>query len=222
MVQSNKYFNFSEGLWQKCPSCSAVLYRVELEKNLEVCPKCDHHLRINARKRLEAFFDDDSMKEISEKVKPIDALKFKDSKKYKDRISVAQKNTGEKDALITFQGQVKGVSLVAALADDSITNEDDLDLMGLLTTTEFFYRSAIASEIDGTIVRFELDQLNDVVITGQSPTIVRVDYRASLIVRGSNEFSDDEDFESVLLDVDGAELQQDIAQVVGFESILAD
>ncbi len=106
-----------EGLWQKCPSCGAVLYRVELEKNLEVCPKCQHHMRISARNRLEAFFDEDSYQEIADKVKPIDELKFKDTKKYKDRISAAQKATGENDALIVFQGQVKSFSVVAAAFD---------------------------------------------------------------------------------------------------------
>jgi len=106
-----------EGLWHKCPSCSAVLYRIELDKNLEVCPKCDHHMRIAARKRLDNFFDADSVTEIAENIEPVDELKFKDSKKYKDRISAAQKSTGEKDALITYQGQVKGFSLVAAAFD---------------------------------------------------------------------------------------------------------
>jgi len=106
-----------EGLWHKCPSCSAVLYRIELEKNLEVCPKCDHHMRIFARKRLDSFFDADTITEIAENVEPVDELKFKDSKKYKDRISAAQKSTGEKDALIVYQGQVKGFSLVAAAFD---------------------------------------------------------------------------------------------------------
>ena len=106
-----------EGIWHKCPSCSAVLYRIELEKNLEVCPKCDHHMRIFARKRLDNFFDADSVTEIAENIEPVDELKFKDSKKYKDRISAAQKSTGEKDALIVYQGQVKGFSMVAAAFD---------------------------------------------------------------------------------------------------------
>jgi len=103
-----------EGLWHKCPACSSVLYRIELEKNLEVCPKCEYHMRINARKRLESFLDPDSMVEIAENVEPVDELKFKDSKKYKDRISAAQKATDEKDALIVQQGQVKGFPLVVA------------------------------------------------------------------------------------------------------------
>jgi acetyl-CoA carboxylase carboxyl transferase subunit beta len=106
-----------EGLWQKCPACEAVLYRVELEKNLEVCPKCEHHMRIIARKRLDSFFDPESVTEVAENVSPIDELKFKDSKKYKDRIIASQKATGEKDALIVYQGTVKGYPLVAAAFD---------------------------------------------------------------------------------------------------------
>ena len=102
-----------EGLWAKCPGCNAVLYRAELERNLDVCPKCAHHMRIGARRRLEAFLDDEPRIEIGEELRPVDVLKFKDSKKYKDRISQAQKATNEDDALIAMMGQVKGVALVA-------------------------------------------------------------------------------------------------------------
>lgn len=103
-----------EGLWDKCPACSAVLYRVELERNQEVCPKCDHHMRIGARKRLEHLFDDGTIVELFEKLEPVDELKFKDSKKYKDRITAAQKSTGEKDSLITMEGKINDFPLVAA------------------------------------------------------------------------------------------------------------
>ncbi len=103
-----------EGLWAKCPACDAVLYRADLERNLDVCPKCDHHMRIGARRRLEAFLDEEPRVEIGENLEPVDALKFKDLKKYKDRLVQAQKATGEKDALIGMMGQVKGVPLVAA------------------------------------------------------------------------------------------------------------
>ena len=103
-----------EGLWSKCPECDQVLYRAELERNLEVCPKCGHHLRIGARRRLDLFLDPEGRTEIGGNLEPIDVLKFKDSKKYKDRISQAQKNTDEKDALVAMRGQVKGVPLVAA------------------------------------------------------------------------------------------------------------
>ncbi len=103
-----------EGLWAKCPGCNGVLYRAELERNLDVCPKCGHHMRIGARRRIEAFLDAEPRQEIGDNITPVDHLKFKDSKKYKDRISQAQKATGESDALIAIMGQVKGVPLVAA------------------------------------------------------------------------------------------------------------
>jgi len=103
-----------EGLWAKCPSCSAVLYRAEMERNLEVCPKCGHHNRIGARRRLELFLDPEPREEIAADLESSDPLKFKDSKKYKERISAAQKSTGEKDALVVLCGQLKGRDLVAA------------------------------------------------------------------------------------------------------------
>ncbi len=103
-----------EGLWIKCKSCSSVLYRAELERNMDVCPKCSHHFRIGARRRLDLFLDEGDREEIGGNLEPIDILKFKDSKKYKDRIIQAQKATDEKDALITMQGQLKGLPVVAA------------------------------------------------------------------------------------------------------------
>lgn len=103
-----------EGLWSKCDRCNAILYRSELERSLEVCPKCDYHMRISARKRLEYFLDSDSQVEIGADVGPVDLLKFKDLKKYKDRLSTAQKETGEKEALIVMRGQVHGLPLVTA------------------------------------------------------------------------------------------------------------
>jgi acetyl-CoA carboxylase carboxyl transferase subunit beta len=103
-----------EGLWDKCPGCAAVLYRAEMERNLDVCPKCSHHNRIGARRRLDTFLDQESREEIGTELAPQDPLKFKDSKKYKDRITQAQKQTGEKDALVVMQGKLKGLDLVAA------------------------------------------------------------------------------------------------------------
>ncbi len=103
-----------EGLWDKCPSCSAVLYGAELERNLQVCPKCDHHLRISARSRMRYFLDEGAQVEIGEELESKDFLKFKDSKKYKDRLSVAVKRTGEKDALIVAHGKLKGMPVVVA------------------------------------------------------------------------------------------------------------
>ncbi len=103
-----------EGLWAKCPDCSAVLYRAELERNQEVCPKCGHHMRIGARRRLNAFLDADPRVEIAGNLQPVDHLRFKDSKRYKDRLVAAQKATEENDALVVVMGQVKSVPLVAA------------------------------------------------------------------------------------------------------------
>jgi acetyl-CoA carboxylase carboxyl transferase subunit beta len=104
-----------EGLWSKCDSCGAILYRSELEKNLEVCPKCDYHMRISARKRLEYFFDQNaSQMEIGADVEAVDRLRFRDLKKYKDRLYAAQKETGEKEALIVMRGQVYEIPVVAA------------------------------------------------------------------------------------------------------------
>jgi len=106
-----------EGLWTKCTSCSAVLYRAELERNQDVCPKCNQHMRIFGRRRLELFLDEAGREEIAGNLMPVDKYKFKDSKKYKDRLSVAQKNTGEKDALISIKGKVKGVDVVTVAFD---------------------------------------------------------------------------------------------------------
>lgn len=103
-----------EGLWKQCPSCSAQLYRAELERNLFVCPKCGHHLRIGARQRLELFLDEDSAQELFAGLEPQDPLRFKDSKRYRDRISQAQKKTGEKDALVVMSGSLEGLPVVAA------------------------------------------------------------------------------------------------------------
>jgi acetyl-CoA carboxylase carboxyl transferase subunit beta len=102
-----------EGLWMKCAACDAVLYRAELERNLHVCPKCGHHMRIGARERLESFVDPDSATELAENVEPEDPLKFRDTKKYRDRLQQAQKNTQEKDALIVLAGTLHGLPIVA-------------------------------------------------------------------------------------------------------------
>lgn len=102
-----------EGLWKKCVKCAAVLYRPELERNLDVCPKCDHHMRIGARRRLDIFLDETGRQEIAAEVEPVDRLKFRDVKKYKDRLTGAQKATGEKDALVAMRGELKGMPVVA-------------------------------------------------------------------------------------------------------------
>jgi acetyl-CoA carboxylase carboxyl transferase subunit beta len=103
-----------EGLWRKCPKCDAVLYKPELDRSLNVCSKCEHHMRINARERLDMFLDQEGREEIAAELEPVDKLKFKDSKKYKDRIIAAKKATGENDALVVMKGQVNGLPLVVA------------------------------------------------------------------------------------------------------------
>lgn len=105
--------NVPEGLWTKCGSCAAVLYRPELERNLSVCPKCSSHMPVSARVRLEQFLDPGEKREIAAGLEPVDALKFRDSKKYRDRIGAAQKKTGEKDALIAMAGKLHGRDIVA-------------------------------------------------------------------------------------------------------------
>ena len=104
--------NVPEGLWTKCRSCEAVLYRPELERNLQVCPKCHFHMPIGARARIEQFLDNGQREEIAAGLEPVDPLKFKDTKKYKDRLVAAQKKTGEKDALVAMSGQLKGMPVV--------------------------------------------------------------------------------------------------------------
>ena len=111
---SSKKGAVPEGLWTKCPGCNAILYNIELEKNLSVCPKCEHHMRISARTRLDMFLDAEGREEIGKNIKPVDPLKFKDTKKYKDRIIQAQKQTKENDALVVMKGQLKGSDIVAA------------------------------------------------------------------------------------------------------------
>ncbi|MGO2133752.1 MAG: acetyl-CoA carboxylase, carboxyltransferase subunit beta [Halomonas sp.] len=102
-----------DGLWRKCPKCEGVLYLPELEKHQDVCPKCDHHLRLTARRRLDWFLDEDGREELAAGLEPTDRLRFRDSKKYRDRLSAAQKATGEKDALIAMRGQLGGLPVVA-------------------------------------------------------------------------------------------------------------
>ncbi len=106
--------NIPEGVWTKCTSCDAVLYKADLDRQLGVCPKCDHHMRINARTRLTTFLDTNTAVELAADLEPQDVLKFKDSKKYKDRLTAAQKDTNEKDAMVVMRGSLKGMPVVAA------------------------------------------------------------------------------------------------------------
>ncbi|MXP66598.1 acetyl-CoA carboxylase, carboxyltransferase subunit beta [Pantoea sp. Nvir] len=106
--------NIPQGVWTKCNSCGQVLYRAELERNLEVCPNCDHHMRMHARKRLNSLLDPGTLSELGSELEPKDILKFRDSYKYKDRLTAAQKETNEKDALVVMKGQLHGIPVVAA------------------------------------------------------------------------------------------------------------
>lgn len=137
-----KRSNIPEGLWKKCPKCESVLYRPELEKNLNVCPKCDHHMRLNARRRLELFLDEGNRQELGTDVEPIDRLKFKDSKKYKDRLSAAQKSTDEKDALIAMRGELEGMPVVAVAFEFSFMGGS----MGAVVGERFVRAANIALE----------------------------------------------------------------------------
>src|SRR5512137_1499970 len=106
-----------EGLWIKCEACDAVLYRAELERNLNVCPKCSHHMRIDGRERLKRFLDTGSASELATRVRPEDPLKFRDSKRYSDRLLASQKATGETDALIVMAGTLTGLEIVACACE---------------------------------------------------------------------------------------------------------
>jgi len=113
----NKRRGVPEGVWSKCNACDNIIYKADLERSLNVCPKCDNHMRVTGRSRLDIFLDKENREEIGTDLEPKDVLRFKDSKKYKDRIAAAQKSTGENDALIAEKGTVKGVPLVAVAFD---------------------------------------------------------------------------------------------------------
>ena len=131
-----------EGLWHKCPSCDAVLYRPELEKTQDVCPKCNHHMRIGARSRLDIFLDADGREEIGAELEPVDRLKFRDSKKYKDRLSSAQKDTGEKDALVSMSGTLLGMPIVTCAFEFSFMGGS----MGAVVGERFVQAANVALE----------------------------------------------------------------------------
>ncbi|BFN33863.1 TPA: acetyl-CoA carboxylase, carboxyltransferase subunit beta [Vibrio harveyi] len=112
-IISTRKASIPEGVWTKCHSCEQVLYRIALKENLEVCPKCQHHMRMSARHRLDSFLDKGERIEIGSEYEPTDMLNFKDKKRYKERIALAQKNTGEKDALVAMKGELLGLPIVA-------------------------------------------------------------------------------------------------------------
>ncbi|NUS39592.1 MAG: acetyl-CoA carboxylase carboxyltransferase subunit beta [Lysobacter sp.] len=139
-----------EGLWEKCGNCGTVLYRPELEENLEVCPKCGHHMPIRGRARLERFLDADSGVEIAGELGPVDVLKFKDQKRYGDRIKAAQKSTGERDALIAMQGTLKARPIVACAFDFAYMGGS----MGSVVGERFARAAERALEIGSPLVCF--------------------------------------------------------------------
>ncbi|MGO4998403.1 acetyl-CoA carboxylase, carboxyltransferase subunit beta [Oceanisphaera sp. W20_SRM_FM3] len=122
--------NIPEGVWSKCSSCEQVLYRAELDRHLEVCPKCDHHMRIGARLRLDKFLDTDHRVELGAQLEPQDVLKFKDSKRYKDRISAAQKASNEKDALVAMTGTLKGIPVAVCAFEFSFMGGSMASVVG--------------------------------------------------------------------------------------------
>lgn len=117
--ESKQRTGVPEGLWKKCPKCGAFLYKPELDKNLDVCPKCNHHLRVTARRRLEIFLDEDGREEVAADLEPWDRLKFKDTRRYKERLAQNQKATGEKDALVVMKGRTLGIPLVACASSST-------------------------------------------------------------------------------------------------------
>ena len=139
-----------EGVWSKCDECSAVLYRAELERNLEVCPKCFHHMRIGARARIDLFLDPEPRVEIGGEIKPVDKLKFRDSKKYKDRLSQAQKQTKEDDALVVLMGQVNEIPVVVAAFEYKFMAGS----MGAVVGEKFVLAAEAAIENDIPLVCF--------------------------------------------------------------------
>jgi acetyl-CoA carboxylase carboxyl transferase subunit beta len=139
-----------EGVWVKCPRCDAQLYRNELERNLYVCPKCDHHMRIGARDRLDFFLDPDSQTEIAAGLEPEDPLNFRDSKRYRDRILAAQKKTGEKDALVAVTGSLLGRAVVACAFEFSFMGGS----MGSVVGERFSRAAKIAADERKPMISF--------------------------------------------------------------------
>jgi acetyl-CoA carboxylase carboxyl transferase subunit beta len=131
-----------QGVWIKCPNCDAQLYRTELERNLNVCPKCEHHMRIGARQRLDWFLDPETQEEIAAGLEPQDPLKFRDSKRYRDRLSQAQKKTGEKDALVAASGALMGQPIVACAFEFAFMGGS----MGSVVGERFARAAAVSAE----------------------------------------------------------------------------
>ncbi|GHB29615.1 acetyl-CoA carboxylase, carboxyltransferase subunit beta [Salinicola rhizosphaerae] len=139
-----------DGLWRKCPNCESVLYLPELEKHQNVCPKCEHHLRLTARKRLNWFLDAEGREEIAGDLQPVDRLKFRDSKKYKDRLAAAQKETDENDALIAMRGTLDGLPVVAVAFEFSFMGGS----MGAIVGEKFVRAATLALEEEIPLICF--------------------------------------------------------------------
>ncbi|MDZ7644084.1 MAG: acetyl-CoA carboxylase, carboxyltransferase subunit beta [Woeseiaceae bacterium] len=139
-----------QGVWIKCPTCDAQLYRTELERNLLVCPKCDHHMRINARTRLDYFLDPDTAEEIGANLEPRDPLKFRDSKKYRDRLSQAQKQTGERDALVAASGELMGEPVVVCAFEFAFMGGS----MGSVVGERFCRAARVAADNNAPLICF--------------------------------------------------------------------
>ncbi len=146
----NRSKSVPEGVWIKCARCDAQLYRNELERNLQVCPKCDHHMRIGARKRIEYFLDPESQTELAAMLEPEDPLKFRDSKKYRDRLVAAQKKTGEKDALISVAGNLQGFPVVVCAFEFSFMGGS----MGSVVGERFARAANYAAEHNVPLISF--------------------------------------------------------------------
>ena len=154
-TDSNGRRTVPEGVWTKCDDCGAVLYREELDKNLEVCPKCNHHMKIRARSRLESFLDEEFRKEIGNNIHPIDILKFRDSKRYKDRLSQAKKNTGEDEALVVISGNLKGLPVVTCAFEFSFMGGS----MGSVVGEKFVLGVEKAIELNESLVCLHIHEL---------------------------------------------------------------
>lgn len=139
-----------QGVWMKCPECDEQLYRKEVERNLSVCPKCNHHMRIGARARLDYFLDAGSQKEIAANLEPQDPLKFRDSKRYRDRVVQAQKKTGEKDALVAVKGALKGRPVVTCAFEFGFMGGS----MGSVVGERFCRAAAVSAETRAPLIAF--------------------------------------------------------------------
>jgi len=146
----NRTRSVPEGVWIKCPKCDAQLYRNELERNMQVCPKCDHHMRIGARQRLNLFLDADSQQEIAADLEAEDPLKFRDSKRYRDRLATAQKQTGEKDALVAVTGKLLGRDVVACAFEFAFMGGS----MGSVVGEKFARAAAHAADSKAPLICF--------------------------------------------------------------------